>query len=202
MDCYRHQDIFLPVERGIFLLKSFPRNSQDNYGTETLKDCLAQIKKDFIARESTEEQPLTYKFFIAPVQTRFLHYQVIYQNLLWLASIQKSSMKTTNYLMDHLVELLLNLSKKEMITPLFDYYFQIINENLDISSFTETSCGLAEADMKLEAAAQLLHLHKNSVIARLKKIKEVLDINPISSPKDATLLRCLYFYYTLSGENP
>lgn len=202
LTCYRHQDIFLPVERGILLMKSFPRDSQDNYGHETLQNCLCQLKKEFIDRESSQEQPLAYKFFIAPVQTHFLHYQVIYQHLLWLASVRKSSMNTTNYLMDHLVELLLELSKREMIAPLLDYYLEIIRKNLDINSFVETGCGLAEADMKLETAAQLLHLHKNSVIARLKKIKESLDINPISNPKDAALLRCLCFYCTLSDETP
>lgn len=198
LSCFRHQDILLPVERGIFLLKSFPRDSQDSYGKEALNDCFRQIKEGFIARESTEEQPLSYKFFVAPVQTSFLHYQSIYQNLLWLASYQKTSMKTTSYLTDYLIELLLEQSKKELLAPLFHYDIQLIREMLDTHSFTETCQGLAQTDMKLEAAAGELHLHKNSVIARLKKIKDTLTINPIASPNDAALLRCLAFYLTSS----
>lgn len=189
--CCRHQDIVLPVERGILLLRSFPQDSQDLYGREALQDCLSQIRQDFIARESTPEQPLTYKFFIAPVQTRFLHYQVIYQHLLWLASFRKSAMETTEYLTDYLIELLLERCQKEAVAPLSDYYLQMIRQNLDMDSLMETGRGLADADMKLDLAAQRLHLHKNSVIARLKKAKEVLDINPIANPKDAALLRFL-----------
>lgn len=196
LSCFRHQDIVLPVERGIFLLKSFPRDCQDNYGKESLTDAFREITEGFIARESTEDQPLSYKFFVAPVQTSFLHCQSIYQNLLWLASYQKTSMKTTYYLTDYLIELLMEQGKKELLAPLFDYDIQLIREMLDTHSFAETSQGLAQADMKLEAAAGELHLHKNSVIARLKKIKDTLAINPVSSPNDAALLRCLAFYLT------
>lgn len=198
--CYRHQDIVLPVERGIFLFKSFPQDAQDIYGKEALTDCLAKIEQDFIAREATAEQPLTYKFFIAPIQTDFLHYQAVYQHLLWLASFRKGSMETTAHLTDHLVELLLEQCRKETVTPLFSYYLQAIRQNLDVGSFLETSRGLADADMKLGAAAEHLHLHKNSVIARLKKIKEVLAIDPIANPKDAVLLRCLCTHCALSEE--
>ncbi|MDO5349342.1 MAG: sugar diacid recognition domain-containing protein [Lachnospiraceae bacterium] len=192
--CYRHQDIVLPVDRGIFLLKSFSKDSHDLYGTEALNACLERLKIEFIDRESTSEQLLTYKFFIGPVQTKFIHYHSTYQNLLWLASRQKNSMEITAFLMDHLLELLLEHCSKEVMAPLFDYYDQVIQENLDTNQFLETSKGLVSSDMKLETAAQLLHLHKNSVIARLKKVKEVLEINPIANPKDAALLRCLCFY--------
>lgn len=58
----------------------------------------------------------------------------------------------------------------------------------------ETVKWLLASDMKLDVAAKHLHLHKNSVIARLKKIKEILNINPISSPHDMALLQYLYLY--------
>ena len=192
--CYRHQDIVLPVERGIFLLKSFSREPDDLYGKETLENCLSCLESEFISRESTSEQPVTYKFFIAPVQMQFIHYQKIYQDLLWLASLRKQSMDVVNTLSDHMLGLLLERCDREFLTPLLAYDARIVRENLDLEQFLETADCLILADMKLDTAAKLLHLHKNSVIARLKKIKEVLHINPVSIPRDAAFLRCLCFY--------
>ena len=105
------------------------------------------------------------------------------------------------YLLDSLSELVCRQLPMDFLDPLLSAYSSRIAEAMEPGFFLETVHGLLKADMKLDMAAQLLHLHKNSVIARLKKIKELLNINPVTSPRDALLLESLYVYMTRQREH-
>ncbi|QIB26585.1 PucR family transcriptional regulator [Caloranaerobacter azorensis] len=48
--------------------------------------------------------------------------------------------------------------------------------------------------MNLKNAAKDLYVHRNTIVFRLNKIKELLNIDPIHNDTDRILLRLLYFY--------
>lgn len=196
--CYQHQDIILPVDKGIFYLKSCKKqisNTEPFSVSELVMHLLSSLDADFFSREQAADKSLTYHVLVAPVQTEFIAYQRLYYDFLWLEKNLKNSLtEPVTYLTDWLPELIASQVSSEFMEPLLSWFSSRIQEHMEAESFMETVKWLLISDMKLEVAAQHLHLHKNSVIARLKKIKELLNINPISSPHDMALLQYLYLY--------
>lgn len=197
LSSYQNQDIFLPVEKGIFYLKACKKQfSSGELSAQLLTRQLVLIlEKEFFSRERIGDPSLTYHTLVAPVQTEFVMYQRLYHNFLWLEqNVYDRLTEPVNYLTDWIPELLASQISTEFMAPLFSCCCTRIQENMDQDYFMETVKWLLASDMKLDKAASYLHLHKNSVVARLKKIKELLDINPISSPHDMALLQYLYLY--------
>lgn len=196
--CYHHQDICLPVEHGILLMKAAPASLEQSE-TEIMDNCVSILEKDFMEREDTSQNSLGREYYRGPVQLDYSGYAAIYQSLLWLSERTRKGEPGPYALMDYLPSFLTENSAAATMTPLFEYYSGVIKDHMDPAYFMETAECLVHADMRLDDAASLLHLHKNSVIARLKKIKELLGINPIASPKDAAFLACLCSYMRMNA---
>lgn len=184
----RRQDIAIPVETGVLLMKMLPGNDPGSDEKAFIRDTIMIIERDFLTREGTGNQLLGYQFLIGPVLNRFIDYTAVYQHLLWLSKQMLPETERLHFLLDYLPELFVWSDKEELLTPLFAHYQQLITNEMDRDVFIETVRALALADMKLDIAARSLHLHKNSVSARLKKIKELLAIHPAASPRDAIFL--------------
>ena len=46
----------------------------------------------------------------------------------------------------------------------------------------------------LSKAGEYLHVHKNTLVYRLNKIREQLNMNPLSSNTDREFMECFYYY--------
>lgn len=53
---------------------------------------------------------------------------------------------------------------------------------------------LIENEYNLNKASDWLHIHKNTLVYRLDKIRESLNMNPLSSNSDRELMECFYYY--------
>ena len=195
--CQHTHDVVLPVDKGILYLRAASRaNAVDELlYRENIEDFIRSLDNEFFARERTGADTINYHVLIATVQTDFVYCHRIYENLLWLAA--KLRQAPTNELIwenDYLHELVAAQLTQEFSDPLFVWYRDHILKSMEYDIFMDTVCALFECDMKLEQTALKLHLHKNSVIARLKKIKDILLINPIASQHDAAFLHYLYIY--------
>lgn len=201
LSCFHRQDIALPVDKGILLMKAFGADKKQLSDQDAVENCIHCLEQEFLERENVDGQSLSCHFSVGPVQTDIVHYPGIYQNLVWLSGKWDPSSPKVMYLLDSLSELVCRQLPMDFLDPLLSAYSSRIAEAMEPDFFLETVHGLLKADMKLDMAAQLLHLHKNSVIARLKKIKELLNINPVTSPRDALLLESLYVYMTRQREH-
>ena len=56
---------------------------------------------------------------------------------------------------------------------------------------------LTKTSMNPIATRELLYLHKNTVAARVKKIKELLGISPLTSIRDAIFMTAIYNYLNM-----
>lgn len=197
LSCYQRHDIILPVDKGIFYLKACKKQASVNdfLDRQQIAHFIQVLDTEFFSRERTGDESLTYHVLVGPVQTEFATYQRLYHDFLWLEKEQRGNLtETIHYLSDWLPELIASQVSLDFLEPLFSWYYSRICENMEPEFFMETVKWLLISDMKLDTAAQYLHLHKNSVIARLKKIKELLNISPVTSPHDMALLQYLYLY--------
>lgn len=184
------QDMLLPVDNSLLVCKSWERHEiPAGRIREYCTQLISGIEKEFFQFDSSSNEESPARFFIAPVQTRFADYHKIYPYFQFFTKKTLGRKQQVYFLMDYLVSLM--AWECENIRPLLSWYCTQIQEKLDRQQFVETVSALVRSDMKVEAAANDLHLHKNSVLARLKKVKEVLDVNPLSSNQDAVFLTTL-----------
>lgn len=183
------QDILLPLDGGLLVCKAWDRPDIPPDVRGYADTYIEESQKGFFRSAGTGQDAA--RFHVVPVQSCFADYHKIYPYLQFILRGAEDSSETVCHLSDHLLPLILHEGSGS-IRPLLSYYCSLVENHMDKEQFLETVAGLVRADMKVEAAAAGLHLHKNSVFARLKKIKDVLHLNPLSGPRDAVLLMAVY----------
>ena len=61
-------------------------------------------------------------------------------------------------------------------------------------SFKEIMEALRMANFNLNDASKLLHVHKNTLIYRLDKIRETLNVDPLGNNNDREFVNGFYYY--------
>ena len=97
------------------------------------------------------------------------------------------------YFYDYIVKYL------ESVAPLSEFHtvFLMLKKKLGpkaVAGFMETMEALIEKDYSLSKAGEYLHVHKNTLVYRLNKIREQLNMNPLSSNTDREFMECFYYY--------
>lgn len=75
--------------------------------------------------------------------------------------------------------------------------FQALKNELGkkfIDNYTEVMSALIDKGYNLNSASAMLHVHKNTLIYRLDKIRETLNMNPLNFNSDREFMECFYYY--------
>ena len=62
------------------------------------------------------------------------------------------------------------------------------------TNYMETMGALIDKDYNLSKASTMLHIHKNTLVYRLDKIREALNMNPLLYNVDREFMECFYYY--------
>lgn len=193
LDIYHPQDILLELDDERILLFKFLPDLAIN--CKFLADEVASRLDEFFLRLDPKTKVDNIYYFYGPIQLRFSDYERVYQDICWMERHLRVKLKHINRFSDYLPEFLLKSIPEETLKPIFDASIHRIEKLWDIQLFVETISALISANMKLEATAQMLFLHKNTVVFRLNKIKEVLGLDPINNIRDTNYLIMLYSYW-------
>lgn len=187
---YSRQDILLSIDtQHIFLFKAINYNEVSLWKTY-ITDYIAEIENNL----KIEQQKKQIKYICGIFQTSFLEYRKIYEYICWLENSKKYSNRKLNFLSDYILEYVLESSPIEKFSPFFESYRIFITKNLDMDMFLTTVSALIDNNMKPKLAAESLYIHRNTIVARLNKIKKLLGINPINNVNDAIFLISIYEY--------
>ncbi len=76
-----------------------------------------------------------------------------------------------------------------------EHFLEIFREELkDKPEISETINALTNNNMNIADASKALYVHRNTVLFRINKIKEIFDIDPLHQDKDRMLLKLIDFY--------
>lgn len=193
LETYHSQDILLELEsERVLLFKYLPDIS---INCKFVADEVVACLDEFFARVDPDTDTQSLFYFYGPIQLHFADYASVYQCICWMERHLRSSPEHINRFSSYLPEFLLKNISEDTLRPIFDASIYRIEKLWDIQVFVETVAALIGANLKLEAAAQKLYLHKNTVVFRLNKIKEVLGLDPINHIRDANYLIMLYNYW-------
>ena len=133
----------------------------------------------------------SYTIYVGAFQSDFLYYRMGYGYCLWL----KKNMGTGGsfYFYDHSSMYFMSILP---LTELQVSYYTI-ERNFDskfVNSFKEIMEALRKANFNLNDASKLLHVHKNTLIYRLDKIRESLNVDPLGNNSDREFVNGFYYY--------
>ena len=193
LSIYHSQDIILELGGERILL--FKHMSDISINCRFIADEVVNCLDEFFLSINPKTDIQNIFYFYGPIQLLFVNYASVYQCICWMERHLRMKTDHINRFSSYLPEFLLKNISENTLRPIFDASIYRIENLWDLDSFMETVASLISANMKLDPAAKLLHMHKNTVVFRLNKIKEVLGLDPINYLRDANYLIMLYNYW-------
>lgn len=133
----------------------------------------------------------SYSVFVGSFQNNFQYYRLGYEHCVWLK--QNTVRGESSYFYD-------DSSRYFMSTlPLTELQvaYYAIEKNLGekfLESFKEIVEALKKANFNLGDASKLMHVHKNTLVYRLDKIRDTLNVDPIGNSNDREFVNNFYHY--------
>lgn len=139
---------------------------------------------------------LEYSLYIGPIQDDIMQYRQAYLYCRWMQkNVEK---KGSYYFYDYIVKYLESMASQQEYNTMFLFFKKELGKKF-IDSYVEIMSALIEQEYNLAKASGVLHVHKNTLIYRLDKIREILNMNPLTCNSEREFMECFYFYLNRNG---
>lgn len=183
---YHGQDIISVIrEEDIIIFKSFQQMDRD---VSHYKEVIAEYLSSCIAY--LEVMGVEYKISIGTFQQYFERYSTAFQHCLWL---KKYSKEPIAYFYDYVGEYMKELITLVEYRDIYDVYAHLIDQKAS-KDFLEVIYSLQKNSYNFNTSSKQLFIHKNTLVFRFNKIKELLGVNPMQRAEDRDFLEYLYYY--------
>jgi len=178
-------------DRHVLVFRTLRENGSRNYH---LRDDILSYMTNTLDR--LDRGDVDASFYVGTPQKAFSQYIHSYHHARWLEKKYRKKTKETgddriHFFFDHASEYFYSVIPKEELHRVFYQYNNQIQGEERIQ-FSDTTRALIEANFNLTEAAKLLFVHKNTMLYRYNKLKNMLDIDPIRNSSDRTFLILLY----------
>lgn len=129
--------------------------------------------------------------YVGPMQNDVMYYRQAYLYCDWM---QKNIGKEGSY---YFYDYLVRYFQSMVSLPEFHGVFYVLKQELGkrfIENYVDTVGILIDTDYNLVKASEIMHVHKNTLVYRLDKIRETLNINPLVHNTDREFMDSFYFY--------
>ena len=140
------------------------------------------LKKFFISLQKEIDGKMNLKFFAVcgAIVNNLDNIPERYEQANFLMNYAKCKNNEIYFIEDYILEFLI-LNNKSNSKMILKNSLNIINRS---SLYKETIIAMSKYDMNINKACENLSMHRNTIIYRLKKIKEILGLDPINNHKD------------------
>lgn len=141
---------------------------------------------------------INYKLYFGSFQNNFAHYRISYLHCKWLfdnVKVEKNSYFFYDYLDEYFQELL-PLTELDGIYGVFKDQF----DKKFIDNYLEIVNALVSTDYNLFEGSKLIHVHRNTMVYRLEKLKEVLGMNPLTKHQEREFMTELCTYLSKTNK--
>lgn len=198
-EIHQEQDIVLQIDAGNLLLFKTVKEFSPAYFHVAMRAVCDFL--DALIRMKCKGKDLKIQYFYAPPSTQLTEYRQCYDSLVWLSQHVEMKEYRTHSLQYHMLEYLEELCPKSKLESLFENYAEAVREQMDEEWFLKTVEAILECNMNIAQAADKLYVHKNTLSIRIKKIKNILDLDPFFNVRDAIFLMGLYYYMKKEAES-
>lgn len=131
-------------------------------------------------------------FYVGSLQTSFTQYYYAYRHCKWLES-HLHAPDGIIFFNDYVREYFRTLIPRQELQRAFLIYSQEMSED-SRKQFTEMMRAFEETNYNLSESAARLYIHKNTLIYRYNKFKDMLGVDPLESSMDRGFMELLYMY--------
>ncbi len=182
------QDIFSESDIDkIIILKSL--KSKNEFASEKLRNYLEDIIELIHTKHGLDLVVGVGSPYTEPIKNLKTSYAEA-QAMLDLA-VKSSCKNKAIFVTDHIPEYLFYQIPQDRLQHFLAPYSDQLKENAELK---ETVQGLVENDMNIVSTSKQLHLHRNTVVFRLEKLKDMFHINPLHNSEDRALLEIIDLY--------
>ncbi|MDD3252504.1 MAG: sugar diacid recognition domain-containing protein [Lachnospiraceae bacterium] len=187
--CHGSEDIsFVLDDQHILIFKTMTEDSQKQFSD------YKYVIADYLstALRWLREQGKSGKFYVGTFQMNFSQYYYAYRSCKWLEENVETESKSA-FFYDYVGAYLHSIIPRNELQRMFHVYEKELGEEFK-KTFLELAGALIHSNYNMVQAAKELFVHKNTLIYRYNKMKEVLNINPITSHRDRLFLEAFYNY--------
>ena len=131
-------------------------------------------------------------FYVGSLQTAFTQYYYAYRHCKWLESHLREPDGIV-FFNDYVREYFRTLIPRQELMRAFIIYAQEMPQE-SRQQFVEMMRALEATNYNLSEAASRLYIHKNTLIYRYNKFKDMLGVDPLESSMDRGFMELLYMY--------
>ena len=153
---------------------------------EELDDYLSHI------RAWLRKQGARAVFYVGSLQNAFTQYYYAYRHCKWLESHLREPDGIV-FFSDYVREYFRTLIPRQELQKAFLIYAQEMPEDTR-KQFTEMMRAFEETNYNLSESAAKLFIHKNTLIYRYNKFKDMLGVDPLERSMDRGFMELLYMY--------
>lgn len=136
---------------------------------------------------------LVYNVYVGPIQNDIIYYRQAYLDCMWMQKNMGNSENRSFYFYDYMIRYM----ESRVPVSEFNAIFYTLKKELGKKfedNYIETMEALIEKDYNLAKAGNMLHIHKNTLVYRLDKIREMLNMNPLVNNMEREFMECFYYY--------
>lgn len=129
---------------------------------------------------------ISYTIYVGSFQKRFSEYRNGYRHCVWLRDNCRRE-GTSHYFYDYLNEYYCSFVPFEEMRGIYEIFREQMSEK-EIDDYKMVISALMAADYNLTEGSKRLHVHKNTLVYRLGKIREMFGMNPVLEQKDRVFM--------------
>lgn len=137
------------------------------------------------------EQEKRCKFYIGSFQENFTQYYNAYRHCKWLE--ENVDTGSAAFFYDYTGNYVRSIVPVNELQWMFNVYEKELGDDFK-KSFMEIAGVLIKTNYNLVTASKELFVHKNTLLYRYNKVKDILNINPLESSADRFFLEAFYTF--------
>ncbi len=184
-------DLITVVRNDNIVLLKYVEDAQGNVLTHFRDDIKAYYEHVMqLLPEKVEQDKIT--FFVGTLQKNIERYRGSYMNAYFLYS-QLKYRQGIYFFNDCLMDYLRSMLTMKAYDNIFSVYKEFFSQSDQIMIY-ETVDALNNNNYNLVNSAKELFIHRNTMVFRINKIREILKIDPLVNGRDKEFLNELAFY--------
>lgn len=173
-------------DNGIIIYKSIPSGKEIYY-----RDILEEMQEKlelFFCRQNA-----ACRYYMGSLQKEYRYYRKSYQHCLWMKKYFRNSKEHIFWFYEYIGEYMQEVVPMIELNRIFADLSEWLDEDLK-NSMIEMVETLHRNNYNLNTSSKELFIHKNTLIFRYNKIKNLFHINPIQHMADREFLRWFVLY--------
>lgn len=134
-----------------------------------------------------------FRFYVGSLQNRFLHYRKSFLHAQEL-SLQVKEKQGICYFNDHVLNYYRSLANIKAYNEVFNAYEGLLSEE-EKKQMVEIVEALRNNNYNIVYSAKELFIHRNTMLFRLNKLKEILNLDPVQKAEDREFFNELAYYF-------